>query len=32
MAFVNWIGSPEGQKVIAGFKINGVQMFFPTAR
>jgi tungstate transport system substrate-binding protein len=32
MAFVNWITSPEGQKVVADFKINGVQMFFPTAR
>ena len=32
MAFVNWITSPEGQQAIAGFRINGVQMFFPTAR
>ena len=32
MAFVHWITSAEGQKVIADFKINGVQMFFPTAR
>jgi len=32
MAFVNWITSSEGQKVIADFRINGVQMFFPTAR
>ena len=32
MAFVNWITSPEGQKVIADFKINGVQMFYPTVR
>ncbi len=32
MAFANWITSPEGQKAIADFKINGVQMFFPTAR
>ena len=31
-AFVNWITSPEGQKVVADFKINGVQMFFPIAR
>lgn len=31
-AFVNWITSPEGQKVVADFKINGVQMFFPTAK
>ena len=32
LAFVNWITSAEGQKVIAGFRINGVQMFFPTAK
>lgn len=31
-AFVNWIVSPEGQKAIAEFKLNGVQMFFPTAK
>jgi tungstate transport system substrate-binding protein len=31
MAFVNWITSPQAQRVIADFKINGVQMFFPTA-
>jgi tungstate transport system substrate-binding protein len=32
MAFVNWITSAEGQKAVADFKINNVQMFFPTAR
>jgi tungstate transport system substrate-binding protein len=32
MAFANWLTSPEGQKTIADFKINGVQMFFPIAR
>ncbi len=32
MAFVNWITSLEGQKAIADFRINGVQMFFPTAK
>ena len=32
IAFVNWIVSPEGQKAIAEFKVNGVQMFFPTAK
>jgi tungstate transport system substrate-binding protein len=32
LAFVNWITSAEGQKIVADFKINGVQMFFPTAR
>ena len=31
MAIVYWITSPEGQKAIADFKINGVQMFFPCA-
>lgn len=32
MAMVNWITSPQGQKAIADFKINGVQMFFPSAK
>ena len=32
MAMVNWITSPPGQKAIADFKINGVQMFFPSAK
>lgn len=31
-ALVNWITSAEGQKAVAGFKINGVQMFYPTGR
>jgi hypothetical protein len=31
LAFVDWITSAEAQRAIAGFKINGVQMFFPTA-
>ncbi len=31
-AFANWITSLEGQKAIADFKINGVQMFYPTAK
>ena len=30
-AFVNWIVSPEGQKAIADFRINGQQLFFPNA-
>lgn len=30
-AFINWIVSPEGQKAIADFKINGNQLFFPNA-
>jgi tungstate transport system substrate-binding protein len=29
MAFVNWVTSPEGQQVIANYKINGDQLFFP---
>ena len=32
MALVNWMTSPEGQKAIADFRINGVRMFFPTAK
>ena len=31
-AFVNWITSGEGQRIIADFKINGEPMFFPAAR
>lgn len=30
-AFVDWLISAEGQKVIAGYKINGEQLFFPNA-
>ena len=29
--FVNWIVSPEGQQVIAAYKIGGEQLFFPNA-
>ncbi len=29
MEFINWLTSPEGQQVIAGYKINGQQLFFP---
>ena len=29
--FVDWVTSPAGQTVIAGFKINGEQLFFPNA-
>ena len=32
LAFVNWLTSAEGREAIVGFKINGVQMFFPTAK
>lgn len=31
MAFADWLTSAVGQQVIATFKINGVQMFFPNA-
>ncbi|HEX2567141.1 MAG TPA: extracellular solute-binding protein [Burkholderiales bacterium] len=30
--FVDWIISPEGQRAIAGYKINGEQLFFPNAK
>jgi tungstate transport system substrate-binding protein len=30
-AFVDWVVSPEGQKVIAAYKIHGQQLFFPDA-
>jgi tungstate transport system substrate-binding protein len=29
--FIDWILSPEGQKTIAGYKIDGQQLFFPNA-
>ena len=29
--FADWIVSPSGQAVIAGYKINGQQLFFPNA-
>ena len=29
--FVNWVISPIGQSVIAGYKIGGAQLFFPNA-
>ena len=29
--FVDWLVSPEGQKAIADFKINGEQLFYPNA-
>src|SRR4051812_47837935 len=32
IAFVNWMTSAQGQKAVADFRINGVQMFFPAAR
>ena len=30
--FVDWVISPEGQKVIAAYKIGGEQLFFPNAK
>jgi tungstate transport system substrate-binding protein len=30
MKLVEWITSPEGQGLIAGFKVNGEQLFFPS--
>jgi tungstate transport system substrate-binding protein len=30
--FVDWLISPEGQKAIAGYKINGEQLFYPNAQ
>ncbi|HEV2956378.1 MAG TPA: substrate-binding domain-containing protein [Xanthobacteraceae bacterium] len=29
--FIDWLVSPEGQKAIAGYKINGQQLFYPNA-
>jgi tungstate transport system substrate-binding protein len=29
--FIDWIVSPEGQKAIANYKINGEQLFYPNA-
>ena len=29
--FIDWLVSPEGQNVIAGYKINGQQLFYPDA-
>ena len=31
-AFVDWLLSADGQAAIAGFKINGEQLFFPNAK
>ncbi len=30
-AFIDWLTSPEGQNAIAGYRINGQQLFFPNA-
>jgi tungstate transport system substrate-binding protein len=29
LAFANWLTSPGGQKIIAGYQVNGEQQFFP---
>src|ERR1700751_5928908 len=29
--FIDWLISPEGQKAIAGYKIDGQQLFYPNA-
>ncbi len=29
--FIDWIVSPEGQKAIADYRIDGQQLFFPNA-
>jgi tungstate transport system substrate-binding protein len=29
--FIDWLVSPEGQSTIAGYKINGQQLFYPNA-
>jgi len=29
--FIDWLISPEGQSAIAGYKINGQQLFYPNA-
>ena len=29
--FIDWLISPEGQKIIAGYKVNGQELFFPDA-
>jgi len=31
LKFANWIISPEGQEIIAGYKRGGMQLFFPNA-
>jgi tungstate transport system substrate-binding protein len=32
MQLIEWITSDEGQKRIAGFKVDGQQLFFPSAK
>jgi tungstate transport system substrate-binding protein len=30
--FADWIASDEGQELIAGFRLEGQQVFFPNAK
>ena len=30
-AFIDWLTGPEGQRLIAGYRLNGQQLFFPNA-
>ncbi len=32
LAFIDWLTSPDGQAAIAGYKIGGEQLFFPSAK
>lgn len=32
MQLINWMTSKEGQQMIAGFKVDGQQLFFPSAK
>ena len=32
LTFIDWVTSPEGQKTIADYQIDGEQLFFPNAR
>jgi tungstate transport system substrate-binding protein len=32
MKFIEWVTSAEGQAAIAGYTINGEQLFFPSAK
>ena len=31
-AFIDWLISPAGQEAIAGYRINGQQLFYPNAK
>ena len=32
LAFMDWLGSPDGQRAIADYRVNGQQLFFPNAK